>query len=41
MRALAMDGWDVGDILGAVLSVAAVGSITITLAFLALRGRVS
>ena len=41
MRSLSMEGWNAGDIGGAVLTVVGVGAVTITLAFLALRGRVS
>ena len=41
MRSLSMEGWNAGDIGGAVLAVVGVGAVTITLAFLALRGRVS
>jgi ABC-2 type transport system permease protein len=40
MRALSMTGWDAGDIGVAMLAVAALGSVTITLAFVALRGRI-
>ncbi len=40
MRALTMEGWDAGDIGVAVLAVAVLGSVSMTLAFLALRGRI-
>jgi ABC-2 type transport system permease protein len=40
MRALSMNGWDAGDLAGAIAAVAGVGAITMTAAFLALRGRV-
>jgi ABC-2 type transport system permease protein len=40
MRSLSMNGWDAGDIGGAVLAVVALGSVTLTLAFLALRSRI-
>lgn len=40
MRALSMEGWNGGDILGAAVAVAAFGLVTQALALLALRGRV-
>ena len=40
MRSLSMNGWDAGDIAGAVLAVIGLGSVTLTLAFLALRSRI-
>ncbi len=40
MRALTMEGWDACDLGVAVLEVAALGSVSLTLAFLALRGRI-
>lgn len=40
MRAFTMEGWDAGDLGVAVLAVAALGSVSLTLAFLALRGRI-
>jgi ABC-2 type transport system permease protein len=40
MRSLTLYGWDATDIATAFLGVAVVGVVTITLAFLALRGRV-
>jgi ABC-2 type transport system permease protein len=40
MRSLTMEGWDAGDLGGALLAVAALGCVSLTLAFLALRGRV-
>ncbi len=40
MRSLAMNGWDASDIAGAMAAVAGVGSLTLTLALLALRSRV-
>jgi ABC-2 type transport system permease protein len=40
MRALAMRGWDASDIGGALLAAVGLGSVSITLALLALRGRV-
>ncbi len=40
MRALSMNGWDAGDIGFALLTVAGIGSVTHSLAFLALRSRV-
>jgi ABC-2 type transport system permease protein len=40
MRALSMTGWDATDIGVAFLTVIALGAVTMTLAFLALRGRI-
>ena len=40
MRSLSLYGWDAGDITGAVLAVVGLGSVTLTLAFLALRSRI-
>lgn len=40
MRALTMNGWDAGDIGVALLAVAGIGSVSLSLAFLALRSRV-
>ena len=40
MRSLSLYGWDAGDIAGAVLAVIGLGSVTLTLAFLALRSRI-
>jgi ABC-2 type transport system permease protein len=40
LRSLSMSGWDAGDIGVAVLAVAVLGTFSITLAFLALGGRV-
>ncbi len=39
LRSLSMEGWDAGDIGVALLAVAALGSVSLSLAFLALRGR--
>jgi hypothetical protein len=39
MRSLAMTGWDAHEIGVALLAVAALGSVTLTLAFMALRSR--
>jgi ABC-2 type transport system permease protein len=41
MRALSMEGWDAGDIGVALAAVAALGSVSLTLAFMALRSRIS
>ena len=41
MRSLSMMGWDASDLGGALLAVVGLGSITFTLALLALRGRAS
>jgi ABC-2 type transport system permease protein len=40
MRSLTMNGWDAGDLAVAVLAVAGLGTVSISLAFLALRSRV-
>ena len=40
MRALTMEGWDAGDLGAAVLAVGGLGSVSLSLALLALRGRV-
>ena len=40
LRSLSMEGWDAGDIGVALLAVAGLGSLSISLALLALRGRV-
>jgi ABC-2 type transport system permease protein len=40
MRSLSMQGWDAGALSEAVLAVAVFGTLTIALAFLAMRGRV-
>jgi ABC-2 type transport system permease protein len=40
LRALSMEGWDAGDIGVALLAVAVLGMFSLTLAFMALRGRV-
>ena len=40
MRSLSMEGWEAGDLLVAVAAVTALGSFSLTLAFMALRGRV-
>lgn len=40
LRALSAKGWDAGDIGVALLAVGALGTLSLTLAFLALRGRV-
>lgn len=40
LRALSTEGWDTGDIGVALLAVAGLGSFSLTMAFLALRGRV-
>jgi hypothetical protein len=40
MRALTMEGWNVGDLGVALLTVGALGSVSLTLALLALRGRI-
>jgi ABC-2 type transport system permease protein len=40
MRALTMGGWDAGDLGAALLATASLGSLSLTLAFLALRARV-
>ena len=39
MRALSMNGWDASDLGGGLLAVVGLGSVTFTLALLALRGR--
>ena len=39
MRSLSMSGWDASDLGGALLAVVGLGSVTFTLALLALRGR--
>jgi ABC-2 type transport system permease protein len=41
LRSLSMTGWDAGDIAVALLAVGALGSVSLTLAFLAMKGRVS
>jgi ABC-2 type transport system permease protein len=41
MRSLSMEGWDAGDLGVALLAVGALGLVTLTLAFLALKSRVS
>jgi ABC-2 type transport system permease protein len=38
-RALAMNGWDASDVGGALLAVATVGTLSFSLALLALRSR--
>jgi ABC-2 type transport system permease protein len=40
LRSLIMEGWVVEDLVKALLAVAAVGAVSMTMAFLALRGRV-
>ncbi|HUG14140.1 MAG TPA: ABC transporter permease [Thermomicrobiales bacterium] len=40
MRSLTMDGWNAGDLGVALLATAALGSVSLTMALLALRGRV-
>jgi ABC-2 type transport system permease protein len=40
LRALSMEGWDAGDIGVSLLAVGVLGSFSVTLAFMALRGRV-
>jgi ABC-2 type transport system permease protein len=40
LRALSMEGWEMGDIGGALLTVALMGTASLSLALLALRGRV-
>jgi ABC-2 type transport system permease protein len=40
MRSLSMNGWDAGDIAGAILAVVGLGCVTLPLAFLALRSRI-
>jgi ABC-2 type transport system permease protein len=39
MRSLSMNGWDASDIGGALLAVFGLGAVSMTLAFMALRGR--
>jgi len=39
MRSLTMEGWDAGDLAGALLAVGGVGLVSLTLAFLALHSR--
>lgn len=39
MRALSMEGWDLGDLGGALLAIVALGTVCVGAAFLALRGR--
>ncbi|HEX5615859.1 MAG TPA: ABC transporter permease [Acidimicrobiia bacterium] len=41
LRALVLDGWEWGELLGAVVAVLGVAAVSFTLALLALRGRVS
>jgi ABC-2 type transport system permease protein len=40
LRSLSMEGWDAGDIGVSLLAVGVLGTVSLTLAFLALRGRV-
>jgi ABC-2 type transport system permease protein len=41
MRSLSIEGWDAGDLGLALLAVGALGAVTLTLAFLALKSRIS
>jgi ABC-2 type transport system permease protein len=40
LRSLSMEGWDAGDIVVALAAVAALGSFSLTMTYLALRSRV-
>jgi hypothetical protein len=41
MRSLSMEGWDMGDLAVAFLAVGILGVVTISLAFMALKSRIS